>query len=96
MLAQSATLSDTTLGTATANSTAAPGAYSVFVKQVATPSQIAYNLGDFDLSAEQQPDGTYQPGVLKLNLADPSDLAATPVTSHGVLATADADTNRTL
>ena len=78
MLAQSATLSDTTLGTATASSTATPGTYSVFVKQVATPSQIAYNLGDYDLSAEKQPDGTYQPGVLKLKEpgSNPSFLAS--------------------
>lgn len=96
MLAQSATLSDTTLGTATASSTATPGTYSVFVKQVATPSQIAYNLGDYDLSAEKQPDGTYQPGVLKLNLADPADLGATPVTINVDLAAADADKNGTL
>jgi flagellar hook-associated protein 2 len=96
MLAQSATLSDTTLGTATAKSTATPGTYSVFVKQVATPSQLAYNVADYDLSGEQQPDGTYKPGMLKLNLADPADLAATPVTINVDLAAADTDKNGTL
>jgi flagellar hook-associated protein 2 len=96
MLAQSATLSDTTFGTATAKSTATAGAYSVFVKQVATPSQLAYNLADYDLSGEKQPDGTYKPGMLKLNLADPSDPAATPVTINVDLAAADADKNGTL
>jgi flagellar hook-associated protein 2 len=96
MLAQSATLSDTTLGTATAKSTATPGTYSVFVKQVATPSQLAYNLADYDLSGVKQPDGTYKPGMLKLNLADPADPGATPVTINVDLAAADADKNGTL
>lgn len=42
MFAQSATFSDTTLGSATASSTAAAGTYSFFVKQLATASQVSY------------------------------------------------------
>lgn len=48
--AQSAAFSDTTLGSATASSTAAAGTYSFFVKQLAAASQVSYtglvdNLG---------------------------------------------------
>jgi len=48
--AQSAAFSDTTLGSATASSTAAAGSYSFFVKQLAAASQVSYtglvdNLG---------------------------------------------------
>lgn len=40
--AQSAVLSDTTIGSATASATAAGGNYSFFVKQLATASQVSY------------------------------------------------------
>jgi len=43
MFAQSATLSDSSLGSATATSSAAAGSYSFFVQQVATTSQVSYN-----------------------------------------------------
>lgn len=42
LYAQSATFSDTTVGSATAGATAAPGNYSFFVKQLATASQVSY------------------------------------------------------
>jgi flagellar hook-associated protein 2 len=61
MLAQSATLSDTTFGTATASSTAAAGAYSLFVQQVATSSQVSY---------DSLVDGSQLGGQLTINLAD--------------------------
>lgn len=61
MLAQSATLSDTTVGTATASSTAADGAYSLFVQQVATSSQVSY---------DSLVDGSQLGGQLTINLAD--------------------------
>lgn len=43
MLAQSATLSDTSFGSATATAQAAAGTYSFFVEKIATASQVAYN-----------------------------------------------------
>jgi flagellar hook-associated protein 2 len=61
MLAQSATLSDTTVGTATASATAADGAYSLFVQQVATSSQVSY---------DSLADGSQLGGQLTINLAD--------------------------
>jgi len=42
MYAQAATFSDTAYGSATARSTAVPGTYSFFVKQLATASQVSY------------------------------------------------------
>jgi flagellar hook-associated protein 2 len=42
MFAQSAAFSDTTLGSATASSSATPGTYGFFVKQIATASQVSY------------------------------------------------------
>jgi flagellar hook-associated protein 2 len=42
MVAQNATLSDTTIGTATAKSSAAAGSYTFFVEQLATAGQISY------------------------------------------------------
>lgn len=47
MFAQSATLSDSTIGTATATAKAAPGSYSFYVEKIATASQVSYsNLAD--------------------------------------------------
>ncbi len=43
LFAQSATFSDTTLGSATASASAAPGSYSFFIKQIATAGQVAYS-----------------------------------------------------
>lgn len=68
MLAQSATLSDTSAGTATAQPTAAAGSYSVFVKQIATAGQVAYNIG------ANRPLG----GQLTVSLAPPATPASTP------------------
>jgi flagellar hook-associated protein 2 len=42
MVAQSATLSDTTIGSATAKSGATAGSYSFFVEQLATAGQVSY------------------------------------------------------
>lgn len=44
MFAQSALFSDTTMGSASAKSTAAPGTYSFFVEKLATASQVSYSL----------------------------------------------------
>ncbi|MDB5999537.1 MAG: fliD, partial [Rhizobacter sp.] len=43
VLARSATLSDTSLGTVSASGTALPGNYSFFVEQLASAHQVAYN-----------------------------------------------------
>jgi flagellar hook-associated protein 2 len=43
VLAASATLSDTTIGSATAKPQAAAGTYSLFVQQIATAGQVSYN-----------------------------------------------------
>ena len=70
MLAQSATVSDTTIGSATAKSNAPAGSYSLFVSQLATSSQVSYN----GLPAATPQTG----GFLTINLADES---ANPVTN---------------
>jgi flagellar hook-associated protein 2 len=72
---QSATFSDTTLGSATASSTAAAGNYAFFVKQLAAASQVAYaGLGN----------ATGVSGKLNIELGGPTgtpfqvDLGSTP------------------
>ena len=69
MLAQSATVSDTTIGSATAKSNAPAGSYSLFVSQLATSSQVSYN----GLPAA----GATQGGFLTINLADETTPANT-------------------
>jgi flagellar hook-associated protein 2 len=84
VLAQSATLSDTSIGTATAKPMAAAGSYSLFVQQLATASQVSYN----NLS-----DGRTAGGLLKLKLADEG--AGTTTASFDVdLSSASADTDK--
>jgi flagellar hook-associated protein 2 len=70
MLAQTATLSNTSVGTATAKPTAAAGSYNVFVKQIATAGQVAYNIG------ANAPFG----GQLTVSLAPPAPPPAPPAT----------------
>ena len=82
ILAQSATLSDTTIGTATAKSNAAAGAYSLFVEQVATSSQVSYN---------SLADGAALGGKLTINLADEG--AGTNTANFDVQLDASADTS---
>jgi flagellar hook-associated protein 2 len=82
LLAQSATLSDTTVGTATASSTAAAGTYSLFVEQVATSSQVSYN---------SLADGAALGGQLTINLADEG--AGTNTANFIVKLDATADTD---
>jgi flagellar hook-associated protein 2 len=82
MLAQSATLSDTTVGTATASSTAAAGTYSLFVEQVATSSQVSY---------DSLADGAALGGQLTINLADEG--AGTNTANFIVKLDATADTS---
>lgn len=68
MLAQSATLSNTTVGSATAKSTAAAGTYNLFVQQIATAGQASY----------QVPQNGEIGGQLKLTLAPPATPATNP------------------
>jgi flagellar hook-associated protein 2 len=84
VLAQTATLSDTTIGTATAKPLAASGSYSVFVKQLATASQVSYN----NLS-----DGRTAGGSLTVKLSD--ETAGTTTSTFNVdLSAAGADTDK--
>lgn len=46
MFAQSAVFSDTTVGSASAKSTAAPGSYSFYVEQLASAHQVSYSLDE--------------------------------------------------
>jgi flagellar hook-associated protein 2 len=82
MLAQSAVVSDTTIGTATAKSTAPAGTYSLFVQQVATSSQVSYN---------SLADGAALGGKLTINLAD--EVAGTNTAHFDVNLNAAADTD---
>ena len=82
LLAQSAVVSDTTIGTATAKSTAATGTYSLFVQQVATSSQVSYN---------SLADGSALGGKLTINLADEGAGTNTAHFDVNLDATADTD-----
>jgi flagellar hook-associated protein 2 len=83
MLAQSATFSDTSVGSATAKPLAAAGTYSLFVQQLATASQVSYN----NLS-----DGRTAGGTLKVVLSN--ETTATTTASFNVdLSAASADTD---
>jgi len=85
VLAQSATLSDTSFGSATAKANAAAGTYSLFVKQVATAGQVSYN---------GLADGATLGGTLKVKLSDESSATATPVTFNVDLSAGNADTDK--
>jgi flagellar hook-associated protein 2 len=84
MLAQTATLSDTSVGTATAKPMAAAGSYSLFVQQLATASQVSYN----NLS-----DGRAAGGTLSVKLSD--ETAGTTTSTFNVdLSAGSADTDK--
>ena len=82
MLAQSAVVSDTSIGTASAKSTAPAGTYSLFVQQVATSSQVSYN---------SLADGAALGGKLTINLADEGAGTNTAHFDVNLDATADTD-----
>lgn len=84
VLSQSATLSDTTVGSASAKASASAGTYSLFVQQIATAGQVSYN----GLS-----DGAATGGTLKVKLSDESNASATPVSFDVDLSAASADTD---
>ena len=87
MLAQSAVVSDTAIGTATAKPTAPTGTYSLFVQQVATSSQVSYN---------SLADGAALGGKLTINLADEGAATNTAHFDVNLDATADTDHDGTL
>lgn len=80
VLAQSATLSDTTIGSASAKPTAAAGSYSLFVAKLATASQASYAVTD----------GVAATGTLKIALSATDTSASAPTFSVDL---ADADTD---
>jgi flagellar hook-associated protein 2 len=84
MLAQSATLSDTSFGSATAKPTAAAGTYSLFVKQVATAGQVSYN---------GLADGGAVGGTLNIKLSDETATPPVPLSFAVDLSKANADTD---
>jgi flagellar hook-associated protein 2 len=84
VLAQSATLSDTSIGSASAKPMASAGSYSLFVQQLATASQVSYN----NLS-----DGRAAGGILSVKLSD--ETAGTTTSTFDVdLSSASADTDK--
>jgi flagellar hook-associated protein 2 len=86
VLAQTATLSDSTIGTASAKATASSGSYSLFVKQLATASQVSYN----NLANGVTPGGT-----LTIRLSDETPGATTPAITFPVdLSSGSADTDK--
>jgi flagellar hook-associated protein 2 len=85
MLAQSATLSDTTIGSATAKPTAPAGSYSLFVGKIATASQASYTATD----------GAAASGTLRIALSA-TDTSASAPTFTVDLSTANTDSDPTL
>jgi flagellar hook-associated protein 2 len=84
VLAQTATLSDTSVGTTTAKAGAPSGSYSLFVQQLATSSQVSYN---------NLADGVTPGGSLTVKLAD--ETAGTTTSTFAVdLSAGSADTNK--
>lgn len=84
VLAQSATLSDSTVASATAKASAAGGTYSLFVQTLATVGQVSYN---------KLSDGATPGGTLKVNLANESVTPPTSTASFNVDLSASADTD---
>jgi flagellar hook-associated protein 2 len=85
VLASSATFSDSSIGTASASSSAAPGLYSFFVQQLATASQVSVGYGGGASAAGA--------GTLNVNLAGGStfavDLSTADLNGDGSLSTAE-------
>lgn len=79
LLARSATLSDTTLGTASATASATAGTYSFFVERIATANQVQYS---------GVPDSAAGPGTIDISLGGAAAFSVD-------LSTADTDGNGT-
>jgi flagellar hook-associated protein 2 len=85
LLTQGATFGDSTIGSASAKSTAAPGTYSFFVERLASASQVSYGgLTDTTVGAGL--------GKLTINLGDAGVGGSFPVDLD--LANTDADTTK--
>lgn len=87
MFAQSAALSDTSAGTATASASAAPGSYTFVVEKLATASQVSYS----NLTADSNVSGDLVVKVgttsFNVNLASANtDGAGTPLTPREIAA----------
>jgi flagellar hook-associated protein 2 len=82
LFAQSATFSDTTIGSATASSTAASGSYSFFVKQLATASQVSFT----GLTDDAGVGGTLKVKMGGVDAFD-VDLSAADTDANGTLST---------
>jgi flagellar hook-associated protein 2 len=77
MFAQSATFSDTTIGSATASASAVAGTYSFYVSQLATANQVSYSGLAADLGGSLKVTvGTQDIDVTLAAGATPRDLAA--------------------
>jgi flagellar hook-associated protein 2 len=86
VLAQTATLSDTTIGSASAKARASSGSYSLFVKQLATASQVSYN---------NLADGVAPGGSLTVKLSNETVSPATATANFAVdLSAGSADTDK--
>jgi len=82
LFAQAATFNDTSIGSATADPTAAPGTYSFFVKQVAVASQMSYS-GLTDDAGIGGTLGIHMGGALAFSV----NLAAADTNANGTLST---------
>lgn len=96
IFAQSATFSDTTVGTATATAAAAPGTYSFFVESLATASQVSYS----NLTEDSNVSGDLVVNVgttsFTVNLASANtNGAGTPLTPREIAAAINADSDNT-
>lgn len=91
MLAQSATLSDTAVGSASAKSSATAGSYSLFVEQVATANQASYTLPE---TTAKNIGGTLSVSFAKPDASDANLRGTTPASAtFDVKLDAGADTD---
>jgi len=84
VLSASATLSDTTMGSASAKANAAAGTYNVYVKQLATAGQVSYN---------GLTDGNDAGGTLKVKLSNEGDTSVPAISFDVDLSLANANTD---
>jgi flagellar hook-associated protein 2 len=82
VLAQSATLSDSSVASASAKSSAADGTYSLFVQSLATAGQVSYN---------NLADGATPGGTLTVKLSNESTASATASFAVDLSSSADTD-----
>jgi flagellar hook-associated protein 2 len=88
VVAHSATFSDSSYGTASASSTAAPGSYSFFVQKIATASQASYAYGGGDAVPTASATGTINVNIGG-NPGFDVDLSKADTNGDGVLSTTE-------